>query len=176
MKNCFNYGFQRTGFIIFLFLYSQFFNAQEQKSEFWSHMQYGGGIGLSFGSGFFSGTIAPSAIYRVNNQFATGVGLSGSYSSEKNFYNSTIIGGSLIALFNVIQEIQFSAEFEELYVTRNFEDTTIYKDENYWYPAIFFGMGFETNNITIGIRYDVLYDRSKSVYANAYVPFMRVYF
>ena len=105
-----------------------------------------------------------------------GVGLSGSYSSEKNFYNSTIIGGSLIALFNVIQEIQFSAEFEELYVTRNFEDTTIYKDENYWYPAIFFGMGFQTNNITIGIRYDVLYDRSKSVYANAYVPFMRVYF
>jgi hypothetical protein len=131
---------------------------------------------MSFGDGFFSGTLAPSALYRFNDRIATGVGLIGTYSSEKNFYNSVIVGASSITLFNVIREIQLSAEFEEYYVNRNFDDDLIFEDENYWVPALFFGLGFQTRNVTMGIRYDVLYDSSKSVYANAYIPFVRVYF
>jgi hypothetical protein len=150
--------------------------AQDERPSFWSNVQYGGGLGMSFGDGFFSGTIAPSAIYRFNDRIATGIGLSGTYISEKNFYNSAVIGASSITLFNFIREIQLSAEFEEYYVTRNFNDDLIYKDDDYWVPALFFGIGFQTQNVTMGIRYDVLYDSSKSVYANAYVPFVRVYF
>ncbi len=44
-------------------------------SDFWNHVRFGGGIGLSFGDGFFSGTLAPSAIYEFNQQFALGLGL-----------------------------------------------------------------------------------------------------
>jgi len=151
-------------------------SAQENTTSFWDHIRFGGGVGLSFSDGFFSGTLAPSAIYDVNDQLSTGIGLNGTYNSLKNTYNSTIIGGSLLTLFNVIPEIQLSAEFEELNVTRNFESDLNIENQNYWYPALFLGGGYRTQNITIGIRYDVLYDEGKSVYANAWAPFFRVYF
>ena len=141
-----------------------------------SPVRFGGGIGLSFGSGYFSGTLAPSAIYQFNQQFAMGAGLSGTYNSLKNRYTSTIVGGSLLALYNVIPEIQLSAEIEELNVTRRYEYDGLNSTENYWYPGLFVGLGFQSGNIAVGLRYDLLYDREKSIYADAYVPFVRVYF
>lgn len=151
-------------------------NANIDSGDFWNHVRFGGGIGLSFGDGFFSGTLAPSAIYEFNDQFALGVGLNGTYNSRKNFYKSTIFGGSLLGFFSPIEEIQLSAEFEELNVSRNWEDNLGIADENYWYPALFIGAGYRTRNITFGIRYDVLYDRDKSIYADPWAPFVRVYF
>lgn len=163
-------------FFIVCFFTSFTLKAQEGSFKFWDHVRYGGGLGLSFGDGFFSGTIAPSAIYEFNNQFALGVGLNGTYNSLKNTYKSTIVGGSIISLFNVIEELQFSAEFEELHVTRKYDSAFTIADENYWYPALFLGMGYRNQNFTLGIRYDVLYDADKSIYADAWMPFMRVYF
>ncbi len=146
------------------------------QASFWRHVRFGGGVGLSFGNNFFSGTLAPSAIYQFNREFAAGVALNGTYSSLKNTYNSTVVGGSVIALYNVIPEIQLSGEFEELSVNRRYEYDGLNKRERYWYPALFVGVGFHSNNITVGIRYDVLYDENKSIYAQPYAPFVRVYF
>ncbi|TBV25195.1 alpha-ketoglutarate decarboxylase [Meridianimaribacter sp. CL38] len=165
--------------IILLILISVCFNtvnAQENTSDFWNHVRFGGGVGLSFGDGFFSGTLAPSAIYEFNNQFALGLGLNGTYNSRKNFYKSTIFGGSLIGLFQPINEVQLSAEFEELNVNRKWEDNLGIEDQNYWYPALFIGAGYRTQNVTFGIRYDVLYDEDKSIYADPWMPFVRFYF
>lgn len=150
--------------------------AQKEQFGFKPHWRFGGGVGLSFGDGFFSGSLAPSAIYQFNEKFAMGAGLSGTYNSLKNRYNSTILGGSAIALYNVVQEIQVSAEFEELNVTRKYEYDGANFRENYWYPGLFLGVGFHSRNVTVGIRYDVLYNKNKSVYADAYAPFVRVYF
>lgn len=150
--------------------------ANAQEASFWSHVSYGGSLGLSFGDGFFSGTLAPSAIYNFDNPFALGVALNGTYNSEKNFYESYIVGGSIIGLYNVIPEIQFSAEFEQLFVSRNYEDDIIFADENYWSPAVFLGVGYSTQNVTFGVRYDVLFKDDRSVYASAFSPFFRVYF
>ena len=152
--------------------------AQENDapSRFWSKVRFGGGIGLSFGNGFFSGTLAPSAIYEFDHRFALGVGLNGTYNSEKNTYSSTILGGSVISLYNVIPEIQLSAEFEQLNVNRSYDARLALEDENYWYPALFVGAGFRSNNITVGLRYDLLYDEEQSIYANAWMPFFRVFF
>lgn len=152
------------------------------KSEFWSHVRVGGGIGLSFGDGFFSGTLAPSAIYQFNEQFACGVGLSGSYNTQKNFYKSTILGGSLIGLYSPIYELQISAELEEMNINRDYDQNVydqfnnLYQDENYWNTALFIGVGYRTANVTFGIRYDVLYDRDTSIYYDPWAPFVRVYF
>lgn len=174
------YCTKRALFIsIFLLLISNFTtsqNVQANSSDFWNHVRFGGGIGLSFGDGFFSGTLAPSAIYQFDQQFALGLGLNGTYNSQKNFYNSTIFGGSIIGLFNPIQEIQLSAEFEELNVSRTYEDRLGLEDDNYWYPAIFIGAGYRAQNITLGVRYDLLYDENRSIYAQAWAPFIRVYF
>ncbi|MDC8005931.1 alpha-ketoglutarate decarboxylase [Aureisphaera galaxeae] len=169
----------RTCFCTILCLFlSISLQAQEEDypSPFWSNVRFGGGIGLSFANGFFSATLAPSAIYEVNEQFALGVGLNGTYNSEKDFYRSTILGGSILTLYNVIPELQLSAEFEELNVNRNYEDDLGLQDENYWYPALFVGAGFRSNNFTFGIRYDVLYDEERSIYADPWAPFVRVFF
>ncbi|MBD0833539.1 alpha-ketoglutarate decarboxylase [Aestuariibaculum sediminum] len=150
-------------------------SAQDIENDFWKHVRFGGGIGLSFGNGFFSGTLAPSALYQVNNNLALGVGLNGTYNRSRDFYKSTIFGGSLIGLYNPINALQISAEFEELHVTRKFDNNN-FRSENYWYPALFLGAGFRNRNVTFGVRYDVLYDRNKSIYADAWAPFVRVYF
>ena len=161
--------------VLGLFAHPSFGQNDNNTSDLWSQLRYGGGIGLSFGDGFFSGTLAPSAIYDLNNQFSAGVGLNGTYNSLKNVYSSTIFGGSVIGLFNPINEIQISAEFEELNVSRKFDDPQ-FQDENYWYPALFLGVGYRSQNVTFGIRYDVLYNRDKSIYAEPYVPFVRIFF
>ena len=142
-------------------------NLTKNKSDF----------GLSTGDGFFSATLAPNAIYQFNSKYGLGVGLNGTYNRQKNVYKSTIFGGSVIGIYNPINEIQLSTEFEALNVNRKFEGNFSNNlDDNYWYPALFVGAGYRTNNITFGIRYDVLYDDNKSIYANSWMPFVRVLF
>ncbi|WP_445735371.1 alpha-ketoglutarate decarboxylase [Mariniflexile sp.] len=163
-------------FLAIVFCCFSTLNAQQNDRDFWNHLRYGGGIGLSFGNGFFSGTLAPSAIYEFNNQFALGVGLNGTYNKQKDFYKSTILGGSLIGLFSPINEIQLSAEFEELRVNRRYESNLNLENDTYWSPALFVGAGYRSGNVTFGMRYDLLYDENKSVYANPWMPFVRFYF
>ncbi|WP_308993146.1 alpha-ketoglutarate decarboxylase [Mariniflexile litorale] len=151
-------------------------NAQQGSSNFWNSVRFGGGIGLSFGDDFFSGTLAPSAIYEFNNQVALGFGLNGTYNKQKDFYKSTILGGSLIGLFSPISEIQLSAEFEELHVNRRYESNLNLENDTYWSPALFLGAGYRNGNVTFGMRYDLLYDENNSIYANALTPFVRFYF
>ena len=150
--------------------------AQQKTSYFWSHVRFGGGIGLSFGDNFFSGTLAPSVIYEFDNTFATGIGLNGTFDNQKSVYKSTILGGSLIGLFNVINELQLSAEFEQLNVHRRYHVNLNIPDDNYWSPALFLGAGYRNGHVTFGIRYDVLYDKNKSIYIDPWAPFVRVYF
>ncbi|MFK7783271.1 alpha-ketoglutarate decarboxylase [Psychroserpens sp.] len=174
-SSLFNYKACLFIFTLLLSSLSSFSQNQNDTDNFWNHVRFGGGIGLSFGDGFFSGTISPTGIYEFNSKFAAGVGLNATYNKQDNFFKSTIFGGSLIGLFNPIRELQVSAEFEQLNVNRKFENS-IYKDDNYWYPALFMGIGYGNGNVTFGIRYDLLYSREKSIYADAYMPFVRVFF
>jgi hypothetical protein len=152
-------------------------SGQKDSSTFWHNVRFGGGLGLSFGDGFFSGSLAPSAIYEFNEFLAAGIGLNGTYSKRTDIHKSTILGGSILALFNPIYEIQLSTEFEQLHVSRNFDETFISNvDDKYWYSGLFLGAGYRSGHFTIGIRYDVLYDEEKSIYADPWIPFVRVFF
>ncbi|PWH84155.1 alpha-ketoglutarate decarboxylase [Algibacter marinivivus] len=162
--------------LIFLFLGFLKINAQEEKNDFWKHVRYGGGLGLNFGDGFFSATVAPSAIYQFDDNFAAGLGLNATFNNQKNVYKSTILGGSLVGLYNIIRELQISAEFEQLNVNRRFNVNTNIEDDNYWIPALYLGAGFRNGNVTFGIRYDVLYDDERSIYADPWAPFVRFFF
>ena len=162
--------------LIITSFYFQNIAAQEAKSDFWSHVRYGGGLGLDFGDRFFSATIAPSAIYQFNQDFALGLGLNATFNNLKNTYKSTILGGSLVGLYNPIREIQLSSEFEQLNVSRRYNVNLNINDANYWIPALYLGAGYRSGNVTLGVRYDVLYDDEKSIYANAWAPFLRFYF
>jgi len=148
----------------------------QTKSNFWKNVRFGGGIGLGTSNGFFSASLSPTAIYQFNEDVALGLGLNGTYNRRKNVFKSTIIGGSVLALYSPIRSLQLSSEFEELHVSRTYESNLNIADDSYWYPALFMGAGYRTGNITFGIRYDVLYDDNRSIYPEPWIPFVRVFF
>ncbi|WP_445385969.1 hypothetical protein ACT6NV_03960 [Robiginitalea sp. IMCC44478] len=45
-----------------------------QRASFGSKLQYGGGLGLSFGRDAYSVNLAPSAIYPASEEIAIGLG------------------------------------------------------------------------------------------------------
>ena len=158
-----------------LFLVAFSASSQTSPSNFWNDVRFGGGIGLGFSNGYFNGSIAPSAIYQVNEQFATGVSLNFNYAK---FDDDRLLayGGSVLALYNPIPFIQLSSEWEQLRVNRTYALDGGNLEDNYWSPALFLGIGYSNRNVTFGLRYDVLYDDNKSIYTNALMPFIRLYF
>ena len=172
--------------------FSQKTNLQPANSAFWQRVRFGGSVGLSFGD-FTNITVAPSAVYVVNDYFSTGFGLLGSYVSVRNTYQSTLLGGSLISLFNPVKEVQLSAEIEQLHVAavQQFATTPLGTNgsysslqtgapyelqSNFWTTALFIGGGYTTGNVTVGGRYNVLFNKNKSAYSSAFIPFVRVFF
>jgi hypothetical protein len=152
-----------------------FAQGPQGPNEFWSKVRYGGGIGLGFGSNNFSITLAPSAIYQASPKFATGISLNFSYSDFQSSKFSAI-GGSLMSFYNPVRFIQLSAEIEQLHINEKLTLPGETLEESFWSPALFFGIGYSSRNVTFGMRYDVLHDSDKSVYTDPWVPFFRVYF
>jgi hypothetical protein len=145
------------------------------QNAFWQNVQFGGGIGLGFGSGFTDINVAPSAIYNLNRFVSLGTSLQFGYVSSKNNFTSVIYGGSLIGLINPIPEIQLSAEIEEINVNTSYKNFGS-NSTNFWNTSLYIGAGYRTGNVTVGGRYDVLYNANKSIYNNPFMPFVRVYF
>jgi len=145
------------------------------NQNFWNNVSFGGNLGLGFGNDSFNASVSPSAIYQATEQFGIGLGINFNYAK---FRNAQLLayGGSVLSLFNPIPALQLSAELEQLRVDRVLELDGGNLEESYWSPALFLGIGYGNSNVTIGIRYDVLHDTQKSIYANAWMPFVRVYF
>ncbi|WP_370640592.1 hypothetical protein [Flavobacterium sp. SM15] len=158
------------------FVYSQEITSPQQKNSFWEKVRFGGGLGLSVGSGYSNIMVAPSAIYHVNNYFSTGLGIQYSYVSQKNWFDSHIYGISLIELVNPIPELQLSAELEQLRVNNTYTEISPEIKDNFWNTALFLGAGYRNQNVTIGIRYNILYRERNNVYSEAWMPFVRIYF
>jgi len=161
--------------------------AGKQRSDFWDRVHFGGGFGAAFGSDYSNFALSPGAIYEFNDYFALGLGLQASYvkvdgdydpfDDNLSNYNSWIYGGSLIGLVNPIGQIQLSLELEQVRVNTTFAypDEPEFKD-NFWNTALFVGAGYRAQNVTLGVRYNLLFDRDKSVYYEPFMPFVRVYF
>lgn len=145
----------------------------KQPSNFWKNVQFGGGFGLNFSSGYTDVFLAPSAIYNLNPIIALGAGLNLNYVSSKNYYSSSVYGISSIVLINPIPEIQLSVVLNESRVNYQEKDFGNFS-ENYWDTSLILGAGYRTGNVTIGIGYNVLQnDRYAS---DPFVPFVRAYF
>jgi hypothetical protein len=168
--------------VIFAFFYenviAQYSQMPQSRSPFWEKVQFGGGLGLSFGSGYTEISVAPSAIYNINQYLAAGIGLQGSYVASKNYYDSSIYGGSLLLFINPIPQIQLSINLNESYVNNHYEPYNGYSGytDNFWNTALFLGAGYRTGNVTVGLAYNVLFDENDNVYGDAVMPFVRAYF
>ena len=126
MKKNALYNLTKRVTFVFFILIRLAVSAQETqqtkpKSEFWSKVQFGGGFGLGFGSGFTNIAVSPTAVYNVNQYVSVGAGLQYSFLKQSGFYTSHMYGGSVIALFNPIEEIQLSTELEQLRVNVDLE-------------------------------------------------------
>ena len=162
--------------ILFLFI-SNSSTAQRQSpnSDFWNNVRFGGGIGLNFSNGGFSGSIAPSAIYEFNEIFAAGLGVNVNFFKFNN-EKFWAYGPSAILLANPIKEIQLSGEFEQLRVNSSIQTADGRFESDFWAPALFLGIGYRTQFATVGMRYNVLDSNENTIYLNAWTPFVRVYF
>ena len=148
---------------------------EQQESRFFNEVRFGGSLGVSFSEDVFSAFLAPKAIFDFNPMTSVGLGLAGSYTNADS-YTAHSFSGSIIGLFRPVANIQLSSEFEENYVQCSWELEGVNKRDSYWYPALFIGAGYTTGPVTVGIRYDVLYDDQKSIHGSALLPFISVYF
>lgn len=142
-------------------------------SDFWENVQFGGGIGLNFFSGYTDVFLAPSAIYNLNSKVSLGAGLNLNYVASSNNYTSILYGISTLVLVNPIPEIQFSVGLNQSRV--NYEEKNLENySENYWDTSLILGAGYRTGNVVIGIGYNVLQNGRYNT--DPLVPFVRAYF
>jgi hypothetical protein len=184
MKNYINILLGKPPLLIILCLFASTANAQDDEG-FWSRVRFGGNLGVGFGSGYTDVTLAPGALYEFNQYLALGAGVQGTYVHQRNYYDAYMYGGSAIAIFNPVPTIQLSAEVEQLRVNTQFDreyyeefvsGNGIARQRDFWNTALFFGVGYRMDNVTVGLRFNVLYNEDDLVYSDAFMPFLRVYF
>jgi hypothetical protein len=155
----------------------------QKKVPYQKSWSFGGNIGLSFWNGGTDILLAPKAYYHVSPMFMTGFGITYIYSSaEDDFakYSQNSFGGSILGAFRPIPFLQISAEYEGLQTNGNstikFAGDRDKNNYSFWNNAIYLGASFVSRNVSFGVRYDVLYDSSRSVYSSAWSPVIGFYF
>ena len=147
-------------------------NLPKPLNNFWRNVQFGGGIGLGFSSGYTDILLAPSAIYNFNPIVALGAGLNLNYVASNNYFSSFVYGISTIVLVNPIPVIQLSVGLNQSRV--NYQEKLSNYSDNYWDTSLILGAGYRTGNVTIGIGYNVL--QNDRYNTEPFMPFVRAYF
>lgn len=157
--------------ILLFFLSFTLLNFSQQSTDFWKNVQFGGGFTASFGNQTTIG-ISPSAIYNFDNGFALGAGLGYLY-SEINDFTTNVYSTSLIGLYQTNLGIQLSADFDYYFANQStFNGNSVSTN----FPALHFGVAYNQGRFAFGIRYDVLYNEDKSIFASPISPVVRFYF
>lgn len=141
-----------------------------QKSDFWENVQFGGGFTLGLGTQTTIG-ISPSAIYNFDNGFSLGAGL-GYLHSKVNDFITNVYSTSIIGLYQTNFGFQFSGDFDYYFANQS-DNFGSFRTS---FPALHLGVAYNQGRFAIGIRYDVLYDENKSIFASPISPIIRFYF
>ncbi|MBP8158073.1 MAG: hypothetical protein KAX93_06820, partial [Flavobacterium sp.] len=72
--------------------------------------------------------------------------------------------------------IQLSLELEEVNVNTTYQSLIGDAKRSFWNTGLYLGGGYRVENVTIGARFNLLFDRDKDIYGDAFMPFVRVYF
>lgn len=156
---------------LFLLTTGYSFSQIEDTPKFMDKVQFGGGLGLSFGNNYTTVSISPSAVYNFNQYVAAGPGLSYLYAKNGDL-KSNVFGAGLITLINPVENLQLSAEFEHLFITQKLG----FEKSSFDYPALYVGGAYRVGNFSAGLRFDVLYNEDKTIYSSAFSPIVRFYF
>ena len=81
----------------------------------------------------------------------------------------------LLVYLMLFEEMQLSVEVEQLRVNNSFVANS-QSQSKFWNTSLFLGAGYRSENVTVGVRYNLLYKERNNVYAQAYMPFVRIQF
>ena len=154
-------------------LFSQ--NLATDQPRFIDNVRFGGSINIGFGNNYSFFAIAPGAIYDFSESFSAGLNVRYMYYKNKSAIQRTtnLYGGRVLALLRPASSIQLSAEYEQLRLS----DKQVFQDAvSKWQPALFIGAEYVTGNFSMGLRYDILYEKTNVIYSSALSPVFRVYF
>ncbi len=145
----------------------------QEKSKF----HFYGGFGLGVSTDYFYVSLQPGVLYDVSHTYKMGLGGQYSYQkSNKSYYgvnySYNIVGFNFLNLVYPYKHLEISGEFEDLYVMQNYNKIRA----NYWSPALFAGVGYRFGSVVAGFKYDFLHKDNHSVYQDAFVPYIRIYF
>ena len=161
-------------FITFLSVSLLSIQAQDSSHSFLDKVHVGGGFNIGLGSTYSSISITPSVIYDISSVFSAGINATYMYTKNKSAsQESNIYGGGLLLLINPMEGFQFSGEYEHLIIKHSFLNVNNTKPSS---DALFLGLAYKLQNIAIGLRYDLLYDKQTSIYPSALSPTIRIYF
>ncbi|NLP57701.1 hypothetical protein [Lutibacter sp. B1] len=170
----------KTIYLLFLFfltnssLWCQ--NSETDKKTFFDDVRFGGGVNIGLGDSHSSFSISPSAIYDFTPEFSGGLSFTYMYLKNKSTIESTtnLYGGSILALYKPVSFLQFSTEYEQLKLKKKF---TTEENNSTWQSAFYIGIEYVTGNLSMGLRYDVLFDENENLlYSSGLSPIFRVYF
>jgi hypothetical protein len=135
-------------------------------------------FGMGFGLSFIGGTnisLSPNLSYPLTRNISVGGGLQFNYAALKNIQKTTTIGANALLYYTPVRKLLTSLEFSELHVNRNLLLTDT-KDQ-FWESALFIGLGYQlTPKIAFGAKYNVLYNKNKSIYSSPLIPFININF
>ena len=160
--------------LVHLNIFSQ--NAELDKPHFFDHVRFGGGTNIGMGSSYSTFSLSPSVVYDFSKEFSAGFSATYVYVKNKSTINSTtnLYGGSILALYTPINYVQISTEFENLKINQDLIYDNVLSP---WQTALYVGIEYVTGKIAMGLRYDVLYDKTTNIiYSSALSPVFRVYF
>jgi len=139
-------------------------------------LKFGCGFGLSFVGGTNIG-LSPHLIYDISDKISLGAGLQGNYTSIKDLQRTVTYGANVIGQYNPIERLTTLLEFAQLKVHTTTENVAGDIKEDYWDSALFVGAGFNiTPKISLGAKYNLLYDKDESVYTSPIIPFVNITF
>lgn len=135
-------------------------------------------FGLGTGFNFVGGTsisLSPNLTYQLNDKISLGGGLLFNYTGIKNYQNVTTFGANVLGFYKPLEKFLTTLEFAELNVNRKNLQTNL--KDNFWDSALFVGAGYQiTPKISVGAKYNLLYNKDKSVYSSPLIPFVNIGF
>lgn len=139
-------------------------------------LKFGCGFGLNF-VGSTNISLSPNLMYAVSDKVILGIGIQGSYASIKNLQNTTTFGGNVIFQYNPTRKLSTLLELAQLRVSTKTETELEDITNKYWDTALFVGAGFNiTNKISVGAKYNLVYNEDESVYTSPIIPFVNITF
>jgi len=148
----------------------------DENSDWKDRLYFGGGLGLSAGSGYTMISVSPIVGYMITNRLSGGIGVTYQYYKSGDFTDNRY-GGQLFMRVNVIKQIFAYGSYEFM----NYGTYTITGDEGprNTVSRLPLGLGLSQpignrSSVNFLAAYDVLYDDQLGAYNSPWI--FTVYF